>query len=362
MKDVFQACPIYSPMCRCWAARQLARPYYFANDRVQPRDAQWFSACQAYIPVNTPFKVPKLSSPARHGPQLRPIRNFAPCRDEAAVNDDWNDILTRAVGEIPPLFDLGTSVDPNDTSQYRSLIEMALAGQNQSEQEPLTDQNPVSQQPVMPPNQSSQGLLGSEDLLTETPTRHQAPPPHRLPKDQDSAPPKSTTVGDQTPQKPLTNEDAPVQKSQTNSREDTGNRSGISEEEQLIIKQLVQEQMALGNYTEEKWLRISRELQTKFHIHRGFLSIKNFWNRHGRDKFGLDERKKPNPGKMVTGKQDPVERKKAREDQKKRKRREMVDQDSEKTPSRIGSDGISTEDEDGDAQELKKIKSGLFVE
>ncbi|KAL9041096.1 MAG: hypothetical protein Q9214_004228 [Letrouitia sp. 1 TL-2023] len=92
-----------------------------------------------------------------------------------------------------------------------------------------------------------------------------------------------------------------------------GSKSRVPDHEQLLIKQLVQEQIDQKNHTEDKWKIISKELKTRYDIERNFTSIKNFWSRYGREKFELDERKIKNPTKMITSTQNPADRKRARE-------------------------------------------------
>lgn len=95
-----------------------------------------------------------------------------------------------------------------------------------------------------------------------------------------------------------------------------GSKSRVPDHEQQLIKQLVQEQIDLNNYTEDKWKNISGALKTRYNIDRNFISVKNFWSRYGRGKFGLDERKVKNPAKMITSTQNPADRKRAREEKK----------------------------------------------
>ncbi|KAL9614643.1 MAG: hypothetical protein Q9167_000848 [Letrouitia subvulpina] len=121
-----------------------------------------------------------------------------------------------------------------------------------------------------------------------------------------------------------------------------GSKSRVPPNEQLLIKQLVQEQIDKGNHTERKWKDISDELKARHNINRNFTSVKNFWNRHGREKFGLDERKNKNPAKMITSMQDPGDRKRAREEKKASK-----DSAQRQTPAEpnVGDDGTNAAEE-----------------
>jgi hypothetical protein len=62
------------------------------------------------------------------------------------------------------------------------------------------------------------------------------------------------------------------------------------------------------NFTEWRFEEISKRLMSRFGVDRSAKSVKNFWNREGRQRSGLDERKKPRPEQMATGVQDPATR------------------------------------------------------
>lgn len=64
--------------------------------------------------------------------------------------------------------------------------------------------------------------------------------------------------------------------------------------------------------TEQRWQVISQQLKTVYNIDRSASSIKNYWNRKGRLATGLDERRKQDPSRLVTGRQDPLQRREAR--------------------------------------------------
>lgn len=75
---------------------------------------------------------------------------------------------------------------------------------------------------------------------------------------------------------------------------------------------LMRETVAGGLYTEAKWNKISYQLRERYGFERSASGIKNYWARKGRAKYGIDERKKPRPEKMVTSMQSPETRRVAR--------------------------------------------------
>ncbi|KAI4096554.1 MAG: hypothetical protein LQ344_001062, partial [Seirophora lacunosa] len=85
-----------------------------------------------------------------------------------------------------------------------------------------------------------------------------------------------------------------------------------SDEEKRLIVCYMQEEINDGNVTEKKWSNIARKLKDHG-LERSQWSIKAWWSRYGRLETGIDERQKPNEGRLVTSKQDPEERRKARE-------------------------------------------------
>lgn len=76
--------------------------------------------------------------------------------------------------------------------------------------------------------------------------------------------------------------------------------------EEVIIEQQV-------NLTEKKWEVISDRLASRFGFTRSKTSIKNYWSRQGRAQTGVDERRNPNPKKLITSVQNPDRRKRARQ-------------------------------------------------
>ncbi|KAI4151358.1 MAG: hypothetical protein LQ341_000920 [Variospora aurantia] len=85
-----------------------------------------------------------------------------------------------------------------------------------------------------------------------------------------------------------------------------------SDEEKGLIVYYMQEEMNEGNVTEKKWANIARKLRDHG-LDRSQWSVKAWWSRHGRLETGMDERQKPNERRLVTSKQDPEDRRKARE-------------------------------------------------
>ncbi|KAL9024388.1 MAG: hypothetical protein Q9196_006554 [Gyalolechia fulgens] len=79
-----------------------------------------------------------------------------------------------------------------------------------------------------------------------------------------------------------------------------------------LIKHFLQEEIESGNKTEQKWQAVSAKL-AQHGIQRSQWSIKAWWSREGRLETGFDERQNPGGRKLVTSKQDPEERRKARE-------------------------------------------------
>ena len=79
-----------------------------------------------------------------------------------------------------------------------------------------------------------------------------------------------------------------------------------------LMAELIQSNHAVAK-TEKKWEWVSDHMKSRHGIDRSAGSIKNYWNRHGRLATGLDERKTPKPNKLVTGSEDPDERKRKRQ-------------------------------------------------
>lgn len=75
---------------------------------------------------------------------------------------------------------------------------------------------------------------------------------------------------------------------------------------------LMRETVTRGYNTEANWNRISYQLRERYGFERSASGIKNYWARKGRAKYGIDERRKPKPKKMVTSMQTPKTRRVAR--------------------------------------------------
>ena len=82
----------------------------------------------------------------------------------------------------------------------------------------------------------------------------------------------------------------------------------------LLMREILSERVY--HRTEQKWPEISRRLLSRYKIDRSKGSIKNHWNRQGRQESGIDERVKRKTPKLQTGYQDPDVRKKERKQKK----------------------------------------------
>lgn len=93
----------------------------------------------------------------------------------------------------------------------------------------------------------------------------------------------------------------------------TKNSQGVHDQhEKDLIRQFLEEEINVGNRTERKWQAISEKL-AQHGIQRTRWAVKSWWSREGRSETGFEERQNPTGRKMVTSKQDPEERRKARE-------------------------------------------------
>lgn len=88
-------------------------------------------------------------------------------------------------------------------------------------------------------------------------------------------------------------------------------QSNYTKEEKQWVVYYLKEEVSRRNLTESKWDNISREL-LRHGLRRSKCSIKAWWSRYGREETGFDERQNPNGRNLVTSKQDPEDRKKAR--------------------------------------------------
>ncbi|KAL8722387.1 MAG: hypothetical protein Q9225_001118 [Loekoesia sp. 1 TL-2023] len=132
---------------------------------------------------------------------------------------------------------------------------------------------------------------------------------------------------------------------------------GINDEHtQTLVVRFLKEEITAGNLTEKKWQAISEKL-AKHGINRSQWSIKAWWSRKGRLLTGFDERQNPKGRKVVTSKQDPEDRRRARERKKTESDRVTVSNNQKQTEHRqqlqkprhvdTGSDaGFEVEDDD----------------
>ncbi len=124
-----------------------------------------------------------------------------------------------------------------------------------------------------------------------------------------------------------------------------------SPQEKQHVAALMHEVMLLPSdvsRTEKRWEKVRHLLLERYDISRTHTAIKNYWNREGRRDSGLDERKKPNPNKLVTGVQDPADRKALREAKKK------AEKDAQKTDTSTRRQ-IKGEDDDSEKEVFKPI-------
>ncbi|KAL9046320.1 MAG: hypothetical protein Q9214_000816 [Letrouitia sp. 1 TL-2023] len=64
----------------------------------------------------------------------------------------------------------------------------------------------------------------------------------------------------------------------------------FTEEQQLLIKSLIQDRIKSGDLDGKSWASITSAVYNRTKIFIGPLTIRDFWNSEGRAKFGLDER------------------------------------------------------------------------
>ncbi|KAL8699187.1 MAG: hypothetical protein Q9224_001524 [Gallowayella concinna] len=89
-------------------------------------------------------------------------------------------------------------------------------------------------------------------------------------------------------------------------------QSAYKEEEKKWVVHYLKMEVVSRNLTESKWENISKEL-ARHGFARSKCSIKAWWSRYGREETGFDERQNPTGRNMVTSKQHPADRKKARQ-------------------------------------------------
>ncbi|KAL9098244.1 MAG: hypothetical protein Q9163_006062 [Psora crenata] len=94
-----------------------------------------------------------------------------------------------------------------------------------------------------------------------------------------------------------------------------------TDQEKAFVKDLLQEILVEGgpeSRTERRWAIVSERLASRFQVHRTWTSVKNYWNREGRNATKIDERCVQQPARLITGVQDKDQRKAAREAKRKR--------------------------------------------
>lgn len=99
-------------------------------------------------------------------------------------------------------------------------------------------------------------------------------------------------------------------------------QSKYTSQEGALVTRYLKEEVAKGNLTETKWENVSERLK-KDGVDKSRSSVKNWWSRYGREASGFDERQKLGRS-LVTSKQNPEERKRAREQKKLEKQQVKV--------------------------------------
>lgn len=105
------------------------------------------------------------------------------------------------------------------------------------------------------------------------------------------------------------------------------------------------------NLTEQKWKVISERLAARFGFFRSNIAVKNFWSRQGRALTGVDERRNPNPDKMVTSKQNPEQRKRARQRTVRAPRKKSSEEGESDNPGHSDGRGEKSGDEEEEADD-----------
>ncbi|KAL8847027.1 MAG: hypothetical protein Q9221_007912 [Calogaya cf. arnoldii] len=88
-------------------------------------------------------------------------------------------------------------------------------------------------------------------------------------------------------------------------------QSNYTREEKRWVVYYLKREVSQRNFTESKWENVSRKLM-EHGLRRSKCSIKAWWSRYGREETGFDERQNPNGRSLITSRQDPEDRKKAR--------------------------------------------------
>ena len=85
--------------------------------------------------------------------------------------------------------------------------------------------------------------------------------------------------------------------------------------------------------TDRKWKVLASRLRERYGYHRTVASVKNYWQRTCRARYGIDERIVAKPDKMSTCVQDPADRKRRREE-----KRQLAEASSQSSASDIAAD------------------------
>ncbi|KAI4188310.1 MAG: hypothetical protein L6R41_002221 [Letrouitia leprolyta] len=138
----------------------------------------------------------------------------------------------------------------------------------------------------------------------------------------------------------------------------TKNSQGVhNQHEKDLIKFFLEEEINTGNRTEQKWQAISEKL-AQHGIQRTQWAVKSWWSREGRSETGFEERQNPAGRKMVTSKQDPEERRKARE----RKKAESRQAQTGPHDIQIGDTSFGAKDLDVSQDEPNRYRTGADQE
>ncbi|KAL8953290.1 MAG: hypothetical protein Q9222_000856 [Ikaeria aurantiellina] len=89
-------------------------------------------------------------------------------------------------------------------------------------------------------------------------------------------------------------------------------QSNYTAQEKRLVVRYLKEEIGKGNLTEKKWKTIADKLAAHG-CRRSQWSIKAWWSRYGREETGFEERKNPHGRSLVTSKQNPEARKRARD-------------------------------------------------
>ncbi|KAI4255694.1 MAG: hypothetical protein LQ352_002443 [Teloschistes flavicans] len=245
-------CPLFLPGCDCMTDGEVYYPVYALE--VDQAHAFEYTKSMAYIPrPSTPIQ--------RNMPVLAPLE--------------------------PPIQAQLMSLPASLTNESVSQLP---AGQLSSPN-PLTS---LDNRPVQVMNEPTS--LGDLDIANHAPSN----PIIRSHKR------RMTTLADDP------DGSAPQDSSQPKSKRTKMLRRTYGKDETVLVAHYVRQEIDNGNRTESKWERVSEQLQMHG-IFKSKWSIKNWWSRCGRHETGIEERQNPTGRKMVTSKQSPEDRKKARE-------------------------------------------------